>query len=632
MKTTLALSTILGTHAVSMKTTAGILDNVIMEMQKMSSEIDEQLNKENQLYTQQKGEFEGQIEAYIKVSKQAVKDMAAAEATQNAEEASAETAGQFAQTASEKLAQAKEELAEENRLAKAYIATERKKLADTNTALTAIGKAIATVQGGLNVTPKSFLQYVPTDKYSKVITALTQQDPVQSKKATVDNSDNVDQIVTVLTEVKDQIYSDLKNIEKNINERQFKNDVENTNQKNVIKVQTQEKDEQTAAQAKHNENAAAAAADLESATREHNQAEKSEAETRSVLRAAIAEHKRLLTELADQQQALNTATSMLEVHAKSVNAEATLMQKSAVSFVSLQSKITSSDVEKVSAFLADKSKDLKSSLLENMSNNMKAGGLEMVRQLIRSMIVKLREAHRSETKQHAKCELEIQQSNNAVDKNDNQLAEETAARDAASAKMQKHTEEAQSLSKQEKELRADQDAALATRTAQNIENTKNIEENNEAAEAIDNAHEILAQQFRDSDTNAANSGWSRIDVLLQQAGDDCRKASQDFTDVESEQKKNHYEADVALAEAIAETSNRLGFEENHASSEEQKMNNAADHLKEFKKSRVQIDSIAEGVKASCVQTGLSYDERKLKREAEITALKEAEVILVAKNQ
>jgi hypothetical protein len=307
------------------------------------------------------------------------------------------------------------------------------------------------------------------------------------------------------------------------------------------------------------------------------------------------------------------------------------------------------------SLLRGKGQELKSTLLTSLASQIAKDPFAKVKQLIQELIERLLTESANEATQKGWCDKAI-----ADAKQKRQYAaDEVEDLNARMAKLEalsdKLGEELDVLSKEIKELEDNRAEAQKNRDEEKEENANTVKEGDLGKEAVEQAIDILDKFYK-------TSAKAEVDLSLAQgpaddapdagfANGEAYKGAQaeaggiigmleviqsDFERTITETKKAEASAEQEHLEFMTETGKSLA-EKNVATKEKTKLKNETDqNLSDTSDSldsqmvflTTSIKELIE-LKATCIDTGMSYADRVARREEEMEALKKALCILTA---
>merc|ERR1719335_1898536 len=325
-----------------------------------------------------------------------------------------------------------------------------------------------------------------------------------------------------------------------------------------------------------------------------------------------------------------------------------LIQNDGVALVQLRSSEKSPLQERVAEFLAERAQSFKSRLLSLVAQKVADDPFKKVKKMIKDLIYKLQEEAREEAEHKGWCYTELTTNKQTRDKKSADVESLKSEIEELTAEIAKLTQDISDLTAAVKELDAAMAKATEDRQASKEKNQATIKDAKEAQEAVAQALAILkdfyakaaeatalTQQTPGEDApesfdepyqgNQAGGGGV-IDFLEVISADFARLESETTTDEETEQEE--YETfmfeskkDKALKE------NEMGHKTEKKTAQEGALHSAKQELAVTQEELDAALAYYEKLKPTCVDSGITYEERVKRREAEIVSLKEALKIL-----
>jgi len=327
----------------------------------------------------------------------------------------------------------------------------------------------------------------------------------------------------------------------------------------------------------------------------------------------------------------------------------TLMQENeGVALAQLRSNEKSPLQARVAAFLASRADVLHSKLLSLVAQKAEDDPFKKVKKMIKDLVYKLMEEAREEAEHKGWCDTELTTNKQTRDKKSADIESLKAEIEELTAEIAKLTQDISDLQAAVKELDEAMAKATEDRTASKEKNQATIKDAKEAQEAVAQALAVLkdfyakaaeatalAQQTPGEDApesfdepykgNQAGGGGV-MDFLEVISADFARLESETTTDEETEQEE--YETfmfeskkDKALKE------NEIGHKTEKKTAQEGALHSAKEELAVTQEELDAALAYYEKLKPTCVDSGITYEERVKRREAEIQSLKEALQIL-----
>jgi len=321
-----------------------------------------------------------------------------------------------------------------------------------------------------------------------------------------------------------------------------------------------------------------------------------------------------------------------------------------LSLVQLRSSVTSPLQAQVAAFLESQAAKTHSRLLSMVAAKAAADPFRKVKKMIKDLIVKLMEEATEEAEHKGWCDTELttnQQSRDTLTANVNEL---TAEIDELTALIAKLTAEIAELTKEIAEIDAAVKKATADREDEKAKNAQTIADAKDAQAAVEQALAVLKEFY--AKAAEATALLQRKQTPVEDAPDTFEKP---YKGLQSEgggvvgilevilSDFARLETDTAAAEAQAqEEYEKFMFDSKmdkatktndikHKTEKKGKSESAlAAAKKELATTQEELDAALayyEKLKPSCVDSGITYEERVKRREEEIQSLQEALKIL-----
>jgi len=268
--------------------------------------------------------------------------------------------------------------------------------------------------------------------------------------------------------------------------------------------------------------------------------------------------------------------------------------------------------------------------------------------MIKDLVYKLMEEAREEAEHKGWCDTELTTNKQTRDKKSADVASLKAEIEELTAEIAKLTQDISDLQAAVKELDEAMAKATEDRTASKEKNQATIADAKQAQEAVAQALAVLkdfyakaaeatalAQQTPGEDApesfdepyqgNQAGGGGV-IDFLEVISADFARLESETTTDEETEQEEfETFMFESKKDKALKE--NDIGHKTEKKTAQEGALHSANEELKVTQEELDAALAYYEKLKPTCVDSGITYEERVKRREAEIQSLKEALQIL-----
>jgi prefoldin subunit 5 len=347
---------------------------------------------------------------------------------------------------------------------------------------------------------------------------------------------------------------------------------------------------------------------------------------------------------ADEIVAIEKAIEIISSGAVSGNAEKHLpsMLQSGSSFPQLRSDLTVQAQARVAVYLSSRAKQLNSRVLSTLATRISADPFQKVKKMIKDLIVRLMEEANEEAEHKGWCDTEL--STNEQTRKEKTEAVETlhAEIDQLEASIAKLTEDIADLTKAVAELDAAMAKATKLRTEEKAKNTETIEDSKEAQTAVAQALTVLKEFY-------AKAGEATAFMQQPEIFDSPYKGMQaenggvvgmleviesDFARLESDTKASEATAQKEYDEFMTDSKvdkSEKSTDIEHKTAKKQDESQALTVKKEdLEGTQKELDAALayfDKLKPSCVDAGVSYEDRVARRKEEIESLQEALKIL-----
>jgi len=300
--------------------------------------------------------------------------------------------------------------------------------------------------------------------------------------------------------------------------------------------------------------------------------------------------------------------------------------------------------KRVAMFLSDRAAGSNSRLLAMLATKIEsAGPLEKVKKMIFDMILRLQEEAAAETEHKGWCDVELAQNMVTRDQKNEELEQLTARCDSLTARIAKLAQDLSDLNEQMARIDAEVAEATENRNQEKAKNTETVTDAREAQEAVAQALVMLREFYTKAATTTS---------FVQGPADDAPNTFQEsYQGQQSEGKGviglleviqsdfSRLESEVSSSEAQAarmytKFTNDSEFdrtakveESGHRANEKQQKETALNAARRnLAGTQDELDAAMqyyEKLKPSCVDSGVSFEDRVARREEEIQSLKEA---------
>jgi|Transcript_29661 tetratricopeptide (TPR) repeat protein len=324
-----------------------------------------------------------------------------------------------------------------------------------------------------------------------------------------------------------------------------------------------------------------------------------------------------------------------------------IASKRAAGFAQLRSGQTSPIQQKLAVFLNQQAQKSGSRLLAEMAMQVEANPFGKVKKMIKDLIVKLMEEATEEAEHKGWCDTELTTNKQTRDRKSEEVAEYTDLIEELTAAINDLTQDIADLTKAVKELDANMAKATKIRDEAKATNMQSIKDAKAAQVAVDAAMAVLKDFYaKSAEATAFNQGPAEdapvtfekpYKGLLAEGGsvvDFLEVILSDFVRLEEETTG----AEAAEAETYStfmfESKKDKALKEGEIKLKSETKTDKESALQQaqadLKTSQEQLDKALayyEKLKPTCVDSGITYEERVKKREEEIVSLQEALKIL-----
>jgi len=361
---------------------------------------------------------------------------------------------------------------------------------------------------------------------------------------------------------------------------------------------------------------------------------------------------------AEEIRAIETAVKILASDDVKGNADThlpTLLQLRSTSLVQATNEIPTSTMarRRVVEFLQSQARRLGSRALLLAADRAASDPFAKVKKMIKDLIVKLMEETNAEADQHAYCTTELATNKETRENKQEEVDELTALIEQLTSESAKLKNEVAELSDAIAVMKSKQAEATKIRQEEKAANTKTVADVRDAITAVEKATKVLKDFYgkaaEASLLQSTNSGGESLREemrVMERAPYKGMKAGSggifgmlevvlsDFSRLEAETSHAEGKAASAYEKFMNESEENIAVMttevEHKTSARELADEKNAVAKKELALTQEELDKAEnyyEKLQEECVDTGLSYEERKKAREEEIQSLKEALQIL-----
>jgi len=421
-----------------------------------------------------------------------------------------------------------------------------------------------------------------------------------------------------------------------------------------IKANKASIEEKTAMKAKRLADAAKAKGDKEVAETSKAEDEKTLADTNAECKATSEDFENNQVTRAGEIKAIEKAVEILSSDAVAGNAEkhlpaAALLQKKAATALAQLRAGSPQVAKRVAEFLQSRAAKTGSRYLSLVAARAQEDPFGKVKKMIKDLIVKLMEEANSEADHHAYCETELATNKQTREIKSSEVEELSANLEENEALFTKLTEEIAALSDAIAEIKAQQAEATKIRGEEKATNTATVADAKEAQMAVEKATKVLKDFYGAASELSLVQGkgaiGANIKEEMKEAALPTYKGAQDtstgifgmlevvlsdFARLESETSALEDSNQAKYDTFMDESNEDVAVKDTEMKHKEGKKDTTGETIATLKKSlkltQEELDKALDyyaKLKAECVDTGLSYEERKKMREEEILSLQEA---------
>jgi len=349
----------------------------------------------------------------------------------------------------------------------------------------------------------------------------------------------------------------------------------------------------------------------------------------------------------EEIEAINKAVEIISSEAVQGNAETylpKLVQKSATAFAQLRaSGAESLPQQRVAQYLSGRAQELHSRVLSALAVRVSNDPFDKVKKMIKDLIVRLMEEANEEAEHKGWCDTEL--STNEQTRKEKTEAVETlhAEIDQLQASIAKLAEEITDLSQAVAELDRAMAEATTLRQDEKAQNEQTIKDAGEAQTAVAQALTVLkefygkagdstalvqqAPEIFDSPYKGMQSENGGVIGMLEVIESDFARLEAETKAAEASAQKAYDEFMTASKVDKAAKTTDIEHKETKKLDENQALTTKNEDLEGTQKELDAALSYFDKLKPSCVDAGVSYDDRVARRKEEIESLQEALRIL-----
>jgi hypothetical protein len=392
--------------------------------------------------------------------------------------------------------------------------------------------------------------------------------------------------------------------------------------------------------------AATAKGDIEvtTAAKAEDETKLSDAKAECAARADEYEKNQVLRK--EEIVAITTALNILQSDDVSGAADKHLPQFVQTSLAQLRSSTEQPEVrQRVMEFLQSRAAKTGSRYLALAANRASEDPFKKIKKMIKDMIIKLMEEANAEADHKAYCDVEMATNKQTRDNKAAEAEDLTAQIEKTEAQISQLTEDVARLSDEIAEIQGQQANAQQIRDEEKAKNTATINDAKVAQAAVEKAMQVLKDFYAKAAQASLIQGQDSLSAEMQQASKAPYKGMgtgggnlvdfldvilSDFARLESETAEAEETAQTSHDKFMNEAADDVALKTTEKEHKEGKIAQdtelARNLKKELKLTQEELDAALkyyDELKPSCVDEGLSYEERKAQREEEIESLKEA---------
>lgn len=269
-----------------------------------------------------------------------------------------------------------------------------------------------------------------------------------------------------------------------------------------------------------------------------------------------------------------------------------------------------------------------------------------VKKMIKDLLTKLMEEANAEADEHGYCQAELATNKQTRDIKSSEVEELTAKVDQETSTSERLTSEITDLADALSEIKAKQAEATKLRSAEKASNAEAVAEAKEASTAVEQAIKILkdfyqaqsgaalVQNEESQPSNVATESYKGMGDTSGGVLGMLEVILSDFARLETETSEAEMQAQRAYEKFMDESAQDAAVKETEKTHKTNNRDRADEKLRGLKKDLAMTQNelntaldYYDKLKAQCVDTGLSYAERKKMREEELVSLQEALKIL-----
>jgi len=311
-------------------------------------------------------------------------------------------------------------------------------------------------------------------------------------------------------------------------------------------------------------------------------------------------------------------------------------------FLQIANKEQHQNQEKVAEFLRAQAQQLNSRVLSALALKVAADPFEKVKKMIQELIVRLMEEANEEAEQKGWCDTELSKNELTRKEKTDGVETLTARIDELTASVAKLTEEINSLTQQIAEIDGAVAKATELRDAEKAKNTETISDAKAAQTAVAQALEVLKEFYAkaaeatsftqqpeifDAPYKGQQSGNGGVVGMLEVIQSDFARLEAETKAAEEAGQKEYNEFMTDSKTNRAQMSTDVEHKDKTVKSKKKDLESDTGDLEATQKELDTANAVFDKLKPTCVDAGVSYEDRVARRKAEIQSLQEALQVL-----
>jgi cell division septum initiation protein DivIVA len=350
---------------------------------------------------------------------------------------------------------------------------------------------------------------------------------------------------------------------------------------------------------------------------------------------------------ADEIVAIEKAIEIISSGAVAGNANKHLpgLLQKATSLASLRSDLSTQMQARASSYLQARAKELNSRVLSSVAERVEADPFKKVKKMIKDLITRLMEEANEEAEHKGWCDTELSTNEQTRKEKTEAVETLTAEIDQLTASIAKLTEDISELTQAVAELDAAMAKATELRQAEKAKNTETISDAQEAQTAVAQALTVLKEFYAKAAEATAFVQKTAEPEIFDEAYKGMGGESggvvgmlevieSDFARLESDTKASEATAqkeyDTFMTDSKVDKSEKSTDIEHKTAKKQDESQALTEKNKDLEGTQKELDAALayfDKLKPSCVDSGVSYEDRVARRKEEIESLQEALKIL-----